>query len=502
MAKKSNAKANPHVIRYLKPLLIFGYGLIILIAVAILSRLAIVKTDTVLKNKVSSMASSLNVQMKLNLNSYLDRIETVSTLIFASEEAYTYDATNTALDEYDVLETENEITNKLYDLCTMDNFVDFGIVYSNNHTIGKISNGTKDQFGDKIYDLLSAIITNDRTYDGWAAGYRDNFKRIYYVKRLNDNAILVVSVYSTELAAVFNNPEALDGTEIRLTNPNNDIIYSSVSLKEAGTKLPEKIASAVGNETSAAIMDEDYLITVNESKNDWCVICSIPTEIILKEKNDMYKYIYIAAALIALIAVLIGTFLSVKITDPISDVVTNLDSKAHADQLTGLFNKRSFEENIEKRIEEGGVESRHAMLLIDVDSFNELKNKNDKAYSDNALKKVSEVLRNEFTQGELLGRTGEDEFGVFVSFDDMDKNSVKESAKSICEKLIECFHEEAEEEDALKLTVSIGVSLSAEKIKDYPKLYNTASTALETAKNRGKDTYVFYEKYLEGVLKK
>ena len=103
MAKKSNAKANPHVIRYLKPLLIFGYGLIILIAVAILSRLAIVKTDTVLKNKVSSMASSLNVQMKLNLNSYLDRIETVSTLIFASEEAYTYDATNTALDEYDVL---------------------------------------------------------------------------------------------------------------------------------------------------------------------------------------------------------------------------------------------------------------------------------------------------------------------------------------------------------------------------------------------------------------
>ena len=82
------------------------------------------------------------VQMQMNLDSYLQRIETIGTLVFAEEEVYKYSAVDSDNDEYEAIKTEQLIADKLYDLCIMENFVDFSIVYSNNHSVGKMSNGT------------------------------------------------------------------------------------------------------------------------------------------------------------------------------------------------------------------------------------------------------------------------------------------------------------------------------------------------------------------------
>ena len=136
----------------IKHMLIAGYAVITVLSILIVSLLAIGKTDDVLKNKVSTLVSALGVQMKLNLNGYLQRMETLGTLAFAAEESYIYDATNPVGDEYDALTTEKIISDKLYSLCIMENFVDYGIVYRNNHIVGKISNGTLDLFGEALFD--------------------------------------------------------------------------------------------------------------------------------------------------------------------------------------------------------------------------------------------------------------------------------------------------------------------------------------------------------------
>ena len=67
------------------------YALIISVVTAGISVLVMNKIDDALKTKVSSMTSALNVQMKMNLDSYLSRIETTSTLVFAEEEVYLYE---------------------------------------------------------------------------------------------------------------------------------------------------------------------------------------------------------------------------------------------------------------------------------------------------------------------------------------------------------------------------------------------------------------------------
>ena len=225
MSKNKNGKASLKNIHRVQILMIIGYALIVIIAVAIVTQLAVSKTDKVLKNKVISLTSSLGVQMKLNLESYISRMETIGTLAFGEENAYTYDATDPNNDEYEALGKEKIITDKLFSLCIMENFVDYGIVYRNNRTVGKISNATTTAFGDKLFDDLSSMIVRPRTNDGWATGYKNDFKHIYYVKRVHENAVLVISFYTHELDSVFDNPETLGDMDIMLVNQDYNILH-------------------------------------------------------------------------------------------------------------------------------------------------------------------------------------------------------------------------------------------------------------------------------------
>lgn len=54
--------------KHLKYTLICGFAAITFLSILIVSTLAINKTDTIMKDKVATMTSSLNVQMKLNIS--------------------------------------------------------------------------------------------------------------------------------------------------------------------------------------------------------------------------------------------------------------------------------------------------------------------------------------------------------------------------------------------------------------------------------------------------
>ena len=167
MSKRDRKVPSLKKIRNIQILMIVGYAVIVIAALVIVSSLTIAKTDEVLKDQAVNLTSSLNVQMKLNMDSYLSRMETIATLAFGEESSYTYDATDPSNDEFEAINTEKVITDKLYSLCIMENFVDYGIVYRNNRTVGKISNGTSTLFGDKLFTELSSMITRPRTNDGW-----------------------------------------------------------------------------------------------------------------------------------------------------------------------------------------------------------------------------------------------------------------------------------------------------------------------------------------------
>ena len=493
--KSSESQEN---IRKFKFAMILYYAVIIIGITVFISTSTIFKTDDVLKSKVSELTSALNVQMQMNINSYLSKVETTAALLFAEKEVYLYDATNESNDEYESLNTENFISDKLYSLCIMENFVDFGIVYRNNHTVGKLSNNTKELLGDRLYEDLAASINRERTHDGWFAGYNGNYNRIYYVKRVNDNAVLVTSFYTTELESVFEHPGGIADMEIRLMEASNVIIYSSVE-NETGTQLGSEISTRIGDHSSATLMDDQYLITVNQCGDNWKVICSVPTQIILKEKNYVEYYILTIGAIAAIIAIGLSIILSFGISGSVDKTFTSLNRKAHIDLLTGVLNKRSFEERVEAILKKASDAEYYALILIDVDNFKGVNDTLGHAYGDKVLAGVGEILRNTFQPEDTPGRLGGDEFCVLMKMKDADSDAERLAAiDEKCAELGAVFRNTYTGDDKnYKVSASIGVSVYPTKGTSFLELYKKADSALYLSKKKGKDTFTIYSEEQE-----
>ena len=70
MSQKINKYQDVRKIKRLNFFIIAGYALIVLVTVAVVTGLALNKTDESLKKQTISMTSSLGVQMKLNADSF------------------------------------------------------------------------------------------------------------------------------------------------------------------------------------------------------------------------------------------------------------------------------------------------------------------------------------------------------------------------------------------------------------------------------------------------
>lgn len=491
MAKFLRNKDGREDTRKFKLAMILYYAVIIIGITVFISVRTISKTDDVLKAKVSELTAALNVQMKMNIESYLSKVETTATLIFAEKEVYIYDATDESNDEYEALNTENYISDKLYSLCIMENFVDFAIVYENNHIVGKMSNNTVSLFGDRLYEDLSSMINRDRTHDGWFAGYSENYNRIYYVKRVNDNAVLVTSFYTTELESVFEHPGEIEDITIRLVEGENVVIYSS-QRAETGLKLDDDIAGRIAQHNSVTLMDDDYLITVNQCGDNWKVICSVPTKIILKEKNEIQFYTLSIAAIAAAIAIILSVILSFGVSSSVDKTVTSLNRRARMDMLTGILNKRSFESMVDTIVKRASDGERYAFMLFDIDNFKGVNDNYGHASGDKILSGVGEVMRKTFRTDDLLGRVGGDEFCVFMNITGADKDHTDLIDKKCRELGTSINALKTDEISEGTVSASIGVAVYPENAKSFSELYKLADSALYSSKNKGKNTFTIY----------
>lgn len=469
------------------------YAFIIIGITIFISFSTISKTDDVLKSKVGELTNHLNVQMQMNLDSYLARVETMATLIFAEKETYTYDATDESNDEYDALNIENAISERLYSTCLMENFVDFSIVYQNNHVVGKLSNNTKDLFGDRLYEDLSGIINRDRTLDGWMAGYNGNYNRIYYVRRVNDNAVLLTSFYATELESVFEHPGGIEDVTIRLVEENDVMLYSSED-GETGEVLSDDIRERVNGLESSTFVDNNYLITVNHCGDNWRVICSVPTQIILEEQNSVQLFILTIGVGASFIAIALSMVLSFGISNSVDKTFSKLNKRAQMDQLTGIYNKRSFETKVDASLKDAEEGEHFAVILFDIDNFKSVNDTYGHAFGDKVLAKTGEIMRRIFRSGDSLGRLGGDEFCVLMPVNsEMSEDMFLDLINRKCTELCRAFPDYDFGISGFKVSISVGVAVYPQNGSSFNTLYKNADSALYASKNKGKNTFTIYE---------
>lgn len=478
-------------IRNMRFSMIIGYAVIIITAIIGVTLFAVRTSEDVLKNKVSSMTTSLNNQLDINLNNYLSRLENAGTLAFSIDEAYTYDATVDDMDEYESINTEKYISDQLSKICLMENFLDYGIVYRNNSTVGNISKGTKSLFTDNMFEEFEKMITNNRTRDGWYTGYQDDYERIYYVKYIHDNALLVISIYTSELSDVIRNSEADNGMTIRLTDQKY-IIMNSTEKNENGKNLPFEIGQQVEGKDASTVLGEKYLTTVNSCDVGWYVVCSIPTEIIMKEKNQMQIYIYLMALVSAVMAVIIGIFFTSKLADPARIVAANFNEDTRDEEYSSVLTKGAFIEKTDEILSDN--KNFHAMLIIDIDNYGEMIYNFGRNYAEGNISRLVNDIQRLFPKAECIGRINTDTFAVVIPISEKDSMSVHKTLSRKCSEICTEYRSSIQTDRGLfPLTVSIGVAVAPDNAPTAEKLFDCAYISLFTAKKNGADSFVIYD---------
>lgn len=158
------------------------------------------------------------------------------------------------------------------------------------------------------------------------------------------------------------------------------------------------------------------------------------------------------------------------------------------DALTGLYNRRYFNEIIEKEIlRSRRTKSWLSLLMIDVDFF---KNYNDyygHLQGDNALVKVASIIHDHTSRaGDYAFRIGGEEFAVILTSMDI------EGAAKVAEKIRAAIAEEnmdhAASAAASTLTISIGIaSMIPDQTADMRAFYRLADEELYKAKEKGRN---------------
>lgn len=89
--------------------------------------------------------------------------------------------------------------------------------------------------------------------------------------------------------------------------------------------------------------------------------------------------------------------------------------QANHDALTGLVNRRGFEDQLRKAIAVGGEpDKQHTLLFIDLDRFKLINDSGGHAAGDEFLRQIAAVLRNRVRTTDVLARMGGDEFAVLL----------------------------------------------------------------------------------------
>lgn len=170
--------------------------------------------------------------------------------------------------------------------------------------------------------------------------------------------------------------------------------------------------------------------------------------------------------------------------------LTTIEARALTDDLTGLYNRRCFDEQLRK-----GVERAHAggmvlaLLLVDVDRFKQVNDTFGHMVGDVVLRRLAQLLRGSVRWTDLPCRIGGDEFAVLWS--DLDRRSAERRARSLAPALT-AFEIAGAPRD-LRVTASLGGAL-LEPGESPQQLFARADRGLYRAKEAGRGRLAWDER--------
>jgi len=167
---------------------------------------------------------------------------------------------------------------------------------------------------------------------------------------------------------------------------------------------------------------------------------------------------------------------------------------ASFDDLTGLANRTNFQEVVKSAIARTRRTDRSmAILIVDTDHFTVINEKYGHDVGDEMLKVVARRLEGALREGDMVARLHADQFAIMLV--DLDH---AENAAIVADNMTRSITEPIQAgESVVNTSVSIGIAVLQENHVVANDLISSAVSALEIAKQEGRNTYRFFQPELQ-----
>ncbi|WP_159084301.1 GGDEF domain-containing protein [Dongshaea marina] len=157
---------------------------------------------------------------------------------------------------------------------------------------------------------------------------------------------------------------------------------------------------------------------------------------------------------------------------------------ATTDPLTGLLNRRAFEERLnDEHSRFTRKREYYSVLMIDVDKFKPINDIYGHAAGDQALREIAQTFQGELRLHDSAARIGGDEFCILLPF------SRYQDARKVAEKLKSAVNQlhVQNSTDRTQLGISIGIAQAEEKDINFSDTLRRADKALFKVKRSGRN---------------
>ena len=164
-------------------------------------------------------------------------------------------------------------------------------------------------------------------------------------------------------------------------------------------------------------------------------------------------------------------------------------AEANRDALTGLANRKVFEEALQQHIGEcRRRQSRLSLILVDVDHFKQINDRHGHLTGDDVLRGLARVLSGAVRQTDLVARFGGDEFACILPF------TTLQNATRVAERIRTSVAAGTLLSDGsqLQITLSTGVA-EFSRDDDAQTVLKRADTALYASKHAGRNCTHFHD---------
>ncbi len=186
----------------------------------------------------------------------------------------------------------------------------------------------------------------------------------------------------------------------------------------------------------------------------------------------------------------------IELAITIAGLFEEIRKQAVTDPLTGLYNRRYFEENINREAERAlRLGQPFSLISLDLDHLKTINDTFGHQYGDVAIKTISNVLKKQARSIDIPARIGGEEFNVMLP-------GVDSCGAMIAAERIRVAIEATPLEKIGNVTASIGVATFLEHSKNVFDLTELADQAMYRAKINGRNQVQMTQKQIESNWQK